>query len=322
MSALRASSCALLIGAAVAPLLLGRSEPSMRRLPDLVAAAVSSSEYSGLEASRAHQGVYWTHNDSGGDARLFAFDEDGNELWPAGTDADSFEGFALAGARNIDWEDLCLVGDSIWVADMGNNFNTRTNLGLYEWTEPDPRSSEQLGAARFHALVYPEQTEFPPERDWAYDSESLFEHAGKLHLLTKHRRMGEDGRARLQNGTRLYSVTPGAEGAHLALRLLGSNDDIPPPTAADVSPNGERLAVLVGKGGRPAPLELWLFDAPSGAAHDNWLASPPRVVSLPPRDVGPHEQNPLRDAEAMCWVDDERVRVLTEHGVWIEVRDL
>ena len=52
------------------------------------------------------------------------------------------------------------------------------------------------------------------------------------------------------------------------------------------------------------------------------VASPPRVVSLPPRDGGPHEQNPLRDAEAMCWVDDERVRALTEHGVWIEVNDL
>jgi len=24
----------------------------------------------------------------------------------------------------------------------------------------------------------------------------------------------------------------------------------------------------------------------------------------------------------MCWVDDERVRALTEHGVWIEVNDL
>lgn len=321
MSALRTSSYALLISGSMA-YLLWPSEPSMRRLPDLAAAAVSSSEFSGLGASRVHRGVYWTHNDSGDDARLFAFDEDGNELRPAGTDAGDFEGFVLADARNIDWEDLCLVGDSIWVADMGNNFNTRTNLGLYELPEPDPRSSVPLGAARFHALAYPEQAEFPPERNWIYDSESLFEHEGKLHLLTKHRRMGKDGRARLQEGTQLYSVTPSDQGGPLTLRLLGSNDDIPPPTAADVSPNGERLAVLVNKGGQPTPLELWLFDAPPSSARGDWLSTSPRIVSLPPHGVGPHDQNPLRDAEAMCWVDDDRVRVLTEHGVWIEVGGL
>src|SRR5436190_12523295 len=53
-------------------------------------------ESSGLAASRCQPNVYWTHNDSGDDAFIFAMDETGKDL---GT-------YEVTNARNEDWEDI------------------------------------------------------------------------------------------------------------------------------------------------------------------------------------------------------------------------
>lgn len=45
--------------------------------PEATVANADARELSGLAASRAHANVFWTHNDSGDSARLFATDIDG-----------------------------------------------------------------------------------------------------------------------------------------------------------------------------------------------------------------------------------------------------
>ena len=298
-------------------------EPRLRRLADLRASARSPSEFSGLERSTAHPDVWWTHNDSGDEPRLFAFDSDGRELCPEGEELAEWPGYSVPGADAVDWEDLCLLEGELWIADLGNNFSTRRNLCLYALAEPDPRSPRPLQPARRLELAYPEQTRFPPARDWVYDCESLFAAGGRLHRLTKQRRFEpESGRAQLVAGTRLYRIEGDLESGPLELVQLGSHPSLPAPTAADLSPDGARLAVLVAQGGRPTPLELWLFAAPPPSARGDWLALPPRVVHLEARGLGAPGANPLAGAEALAWRDARRLRVLTEAGVWVEVGGL
>ena len=60
------------------------------RLPAVLA------ESSGIVVSRAQRGVYWTHNDSGDGANLYAIDIAGKLLAT----------FKVAGAEARDWEDM------------------------------------------------------------------------------------------------------------------------------------------------------------------------------------------------------------------------
>ena len=88
------------------------------------------SESSGVACSRRTPGVFWTHNDSGGTAELFAFDEKGRDL---GT-------FTLPGAGNRDWEDIAsysLGGKHYLIlGDIGDNRREHKSSALYILEEP------------------------------------------------------------------------------------------------------------------------------------------------------------------------------------------
>ena len=56
----------------------------------------SIDEASGLVASRINPGILWTHNDSGGENRIFA----------VGTDGSNKGVFYIDGIVNRDWEDI------------------------------------------------------------------------------------------------------------------------------------------------------------------------------------------------------------------------
>jgi hypothetical protein len=91
-------------------------------------------ESSGIAVSRAHEGVLWTHNDSGDDAYVYATDL-------AGTDRGAVR---VRGARSVDWEDIALGpcptlgGACLYIADTGDNDRTRQSVVIYAVPEPDP----------------------------------------------------------------------------------------------------------------------------------------------------------------------------------------
>src|SRR5690606_31023644 len=98
-------------------------------------------EMSGIVRSRRYRGLYWVHNDSGDSARLFAVDAAGGSRLPAEVaetrygDApergkQQWQGFGVLHADNVDWEDIAADGDHLYVADLGNNFNTRKDLAI------------------------------------------------------------------------------------------------------------------------------------------------------------------------------------------------
>jgi len=101
-------------------------------------------ESSGMAVSRRNEGVFWTHNDSGGRARLYAFNAKGRDL---GT-------FAIPGAANYDWEDIAsfsLDGKHyLLIGDIGDNSRRRSGYALYLVEEPlvEPGEKSQPRRAR------------------------------------------------------------------------------------------------------------------------------------------------------------------------------
>lgn len=88
-------------------------------------------EISGLAASRRRDGLFWAHNDSGNPNSIFA-------LTPAGAVVAEF---AVAGVRNIDWEDIASfeLDGRPWllIADIGDNGGLRPTIHLVLIPEPD-----------------------------------------------------------------------------------------------------------------------------------------------------------------------------------------
>lgn len=86
-------------------------------------------ESSGIVASRANPGVYWTHNDSDNRQVLFAIDETGKDIAQY-----------LIDARMEDWEDIaCARIDGknyLIVADVGDNGAKRKYCKLHVFIEP------------------------------------------------------------------------------------------------------------------------------------------------------------------------------------------
>ena len=88
-------------------------------------------EASGIAASKCQQNVYWTHNDSGNGALLYAIDGTGAQLGV----------WNVSGARNKDWEDVSTFKDAagkcyVLIGDIGNNELDRADLSIYRVSEP------------------------------------------------------------------------------------------------------------------------------------------------------------------------------------------
>jgi len=135
-------------------------------------------ESSGIAPSARVGGVYWTHNDSGDEPRLYATDSAGDDLGSV----------LVAGAENIDWEDLgsgpCQDhgGWCLYPADIGDNRHDRDHIVIYRLAEPEPPRdrADTLRRVRLEsatALRYP---------DHPHDAEALaVDPAGRIFVITK-----------------------------------------------------------------------------------------------------------------------------------------
>ena len=139
-------------------------------------------ESSGIVASRCNEGVFWTHNDSGDDAFIYAINAKGEKL---GT-------FKVSGAKNNDWEDIATIKNEkseciLYLGDIGNNERLKTEMTIYRVREPkvsetdktssqkNPRMTEAAEAIKFD---YP---------DGRHDAETLLVHpqTGDVYVLSK-----------------------------------------------------------------------------------------------------------------------------------------
>jgi hypothetical protein len=261
------------------------------------------SEMSGIVKSRRRENLYWVHNDSGDGPRLFAIDGEGNSILPTYSklthygDApergkQQWQGFEVLYADNVDWEDIAIDDNYLYVADVGNNGNARRDLVIYALSEIDPAASTRSAVVRKLPVVYPDQQDYPP-RARHFDSESLFTADGNLYLLTKHRKSGLTGG--WEAGAKLYRLDSKHSDRNNVLTLVDTHPALTAATAADLSPDGQTLAVLSYEA-------LWLFSRPE--VGDQWLSAPARYWLLDPAV--------FRQAEALAWADDETLLIGNE----------
>ncbi|SDL10027.1 hypothetical protein SAMN05421823_104375 [Catalinimonas alkaloidigena] len=159
-----------------------------------------------------------THNDSGNGPDLFVISHTGALQ----------DRFALE-VPNKDWEELTRdTRGRTYVGDTGNNRNQRQDLAIHVL---DEATRTLQGSIRFR---YPDQTAFPPPGDSLnFDCEAFFAWQDSLYLFSKNRGKGP---------VKLYRL-PQTPGEYVA-ELVDTHPIKGLITAADVSPDGQRFALL------------------------------------------------------------------------------
>lgn len=266
------------------------------------------SEVSGLSKSQTYPDTYWLHNDSGDASRLFAIDGQGKVILPSfvgnktvapGHSETHWPGMPVYVAANQDWEDIAVYKDLIYIADLGNNGNSRRDLGLYVVREPNPKAITNARTFQYYPVEYPDQKHFPAKQ-WHFDSESLFIDAGVPYVITKHREPGKI--SAWERGAKLYRLDTMHTDKMNQLTLVGSHPEVAVATAAELSPDGEQLAVL-------CYADIWVFHRPEEG--DNWFAGKSERLPLDFRQTG--------QVEAIAWKDNETLLFTNEPGELFEV---
>ena len=192
-------------------------------------------EISGVVESRRNPGVLWVHNDSGDSARLFALNAKGKLMAT----------FELAGATNVDWEDLAIgpgpvPGKSyLYIGDIGDNPENRPYLVIYRVLEPEVPHKHRdhkilLSDVQAIRIKYPDGT---------HNSESLFLDPlnGDIYLVAKAF-SGSSPIYRARAPFDPSKVTPLEKVTTLRFGHAPLSGD-PLTTAADVSPDGSLIAI-------------------------------------------------------------------------------
>ena len=224
-----------------APICAGFTESS--RTGKLAAPQIS--EASGLAASWAHEGLLWTHNDSGDSARVFLIRPDGALVAEV----------HLRGVENaVDWEDIAVAPCApraaqtcVFVADTGDNLRARESVVIYRFVEPE------LPAAHRQDLEH-EQTSITLDiedvraiwfdyPDGPRDVETLMVHpqSSAIYLVEKNptslapvfRVPAEEASA--QEPARALEIA--------TLELEGRSSLFAMITAGDIAPNGREFTV-------------------------------------------------------------------------------
>jgi len=186
-------------------------------------------EVSGLQVTK--DGKIWVIEDSGNKDQIYRVNKDGQIK----------ESLKVDHAKNKDWEDLTLdVYGNLYIGDFGNNGNERDDLVIYKI--PKNQMDKKKPNAVKIEFKYPQQKDFPPQKDSLYyDTEGFFHLNDHLYIFTKNRTRPFSG------NTLIYRV-PDKEGEYEA-EFLGSlflcaDQDHCSVTSADISPNGNTIALL------------------------------------------------------------------------------
>jgi hypothetical protein len=196
-------------------------------------------EVSGLAASHAQPGRYWSNNDGDNGAALQLIDVDGTRV----------ASIVIAGASNTDWEDIAsfrLDGRNyVLVADTGDNGGIRSSLTLHVIEEPaKPKDGDRVPLAWTIEFKWP---------DGARDCEAVAVDAarGEVLLVSKKRVPPElfrvplrpkDGPVTAERIGTLSGITQPREEELRRNPVYGRYRS--QVTGADLSPNGRVLAVL------------------------------------------------------------------------------
>ncbi|HEX9855346.1 MAG TPA: calcium-binding protein [Acidimicrobiia bacterium] len=205
-------------------------------------------EASGLVASRTHDNVYWTHNDSGGTNRIYAINQKGKNLGS----------FRFGNVSVSDLEDIAIgpgpgKRDHIYVADIGDNGRKRPYVRIYRFPEPKIRDSHgdvQLPDSAVDVFYY--RYENPSGGTWSRDAEGLAVDPQTGDVVVMEKELGTYqgiDRAswvyRIKKKELVDGRTTTAK-AMVAVRARFERTTVGPVTALDISSNGRLIMAKNG----------------------------------------------------------------------------
>ena len=213
------AACCLLF--ALSPLL--QAQQSSRLLTNEITQLDSvMRESSGLAW---HDGSLWTHNDSGDTARLFELNPEGELL----------REIAIGNAQNVDWESMAHDADYLYLADTGNNANTRAQLTIYRIAWADLLAGDANAD-----LIRISYGDYIPGNALShnFDAEGLTVRQDELWLFSKNRGNRRSTLYRFPKSPGQYVIQPAQS---LPVDAL--------VTAADIHPETGRLVLVLYRGG-------------------------------------------------------------------------
>lgn len=243
-------------------------------------------ESSGIAASRCNKGAYWTHNDSGDDAFIFAINEKGEKL---GT-------FRIRNAKNYDWEDIAASKEDgrcyLYIGEIGNNKRARSEMAIYKVAEPQISAEDSKASKKKPAFIDGAETIKFTYPDSAHDAETLMVNpeTGDIYILTKSM-IGASAVFRIPAGEGILKTAKAKKVADLSVPALPNGF----LTGGDISPDGKRLVVC-------DYFNAYEFLLPADAKNfdEIWKAKP-AIIELGKREQG----------EAICYSADGRSLIAT-----------
>ena len=181
-------------------------------------------------------GTLWTHNDSGGEAKLYAINQVNGTILKTVT---------VSNASNVDWEDLAFDNMYLFIGDFGNNSGTRKHLKIYKIKRADLQTKTSV-EAEIIEFYYATQTEFTSNSNTNYDCEVFVAYEDKLYLFSKNHGNEE---------TDMYALGMNA-GVEVAEKVDTFNTNAL-VTGASIDAENKTLA-LIGYGNRGTP-KSWIF---------------------------------------------------------------
>ena len=185
-------------------------------------------ESSGIVASRQFEGIYWTLNDSGNPAALYATKLNGELI----------QEIAVHGSMNFDWEALGMDDkNQLWIGEIGNNSRLRFDLKVVVVAEPDPFTETAAEVIASYPYRYPNEN---------VDAEGLFILEGIPYIVSKERERAV-----------LYRFPALKRDKKQVLERVGEFAGATFVTGAGISEDGTRLAVCTYDA-------LWVYHGATG----------------------------------------------------------
>ena len=200
-------------------------------------------ESSGIVKSRQFDGVYWTLNDSGNPATLYATKRNGELIGE----------IAVKGAGNVDWEALGIDDkNQIWIGEIGNNSRMRIDLKVVVVREPNPFTESEVEVTAHYPYRYPEEN---------VDAEGLFIADGVPYIVSKERERAV-----------LYRFPELQADKKQVLERVGEFAGAKWVTGAGLSAAGTRLAVCTYD-------RLWVYHRNRATSFAQFIQSTPWELS-------------------------------------------
>ncbi len=231
----------------------------------------------------------WTLNDSGGLPVLYAMDTATGQI---------IQEVTIANADNVDWEELAIDEDYIYIGDFGNNAGTRNDLGIYKVLIDDlPYQGNGSVTASHITYIYPDQKSFNLNFSNNFDCEAFIATEDSLYLFSKNR---EDYK------TKMYRL-PKQPGNYIA-ELITTFDVNGLITGADYSVTEKEVVLLGYIQNIFTPFVWLLFDFQD----NNFLSGNKRRIDFPNLTT--------TQTEGICYLSGKNLMISAEKSPTFSAR--